>query len=301
LAAAADRERPPEDRAAAVAALALAGASSVDDAIRGMLEGQEDRVVVAIVEAAEDLPEAHGDLVRHRLRESGDPRMHELAEPLLARVPVDERALLTAIERSSAMDARLRAVSLLAKRNSEGLRALLASSRLVGSVPPETAAWATAHLALRDAAKVAHTLDDSEITPRLLTALGGTGYTDAIELLLRFVNDADQHRAHAAAGALAALTGIDLVEPEDEHQAGDETWARSAERWREALARIWSSLNSHERVVRGTAWSEGALRGALSDPSIRNGVRRSLAIASGREGHLLQTTSYYWLQPRRSR
>jgi 3-oxoacyl-[acyl-carrier-protein] synthase-1 len=287
--------RPSEDRAAAVTALALAGSSAVYSAIFRMLKQSADVVVLA--EAFSDLPDLARDALRQRVGEYADPRMEHLVARLLGDQH-DEEQLIATIERSSSVEARHAAAATLIERGSDAIGWLLDSAALVGTLPPETVAFAAARATRRDAFDLSRRLPKADMTPRLLAALGATGYREAIDILLNFVDDASAERADAAGGALAALSGVDLVEPAGEEDAANEVWSRSAERWRSVLAQVPSPPHASERIVRGRAWSLERAKEWLVDPQGRNGVRRVLAAALGKEWASHNITRYYWLQPR---
>jgi len=293
VAMATDAGRPPEDRAAAVTALTLAGASKMYSAIFGMLKQRADIVVLS--EAFGDLPEVARDALRRRIGEYTDPRMGHLVARLLGDHE-DEEQLIATVERASSVDARHAAAAALIERGSDAIGWLLGSPALVGALPPETVAFAAARAAQRDAFDLSWRLPKSDMTPRLLAALGATGYREAIEILLDFVEDASAERADAAGGALAALSGVDLVELAGEEDAANKMWSRSAERWRSALAQVPLSPHASERIVRGRAWSLERVKERLLDPQGRNGVRRVLAAAAGNDWAGHRVTSYYWLQ-----
>jgi len=254
----------------------------------------------ALVEAFDDLPEAARDALLRRLGEYDDSRVRDLTRQLFAGAVINESELLAAIERSPSIEVRQHAASALVERGSDAVRRMLDSPRLIGTLPPETVAFAAARIARRDALDLTRRLSEAEITPRLLVALGGAGYPDAIEILLHFVSDGRDERADAAGGALATLSGIDLVEPAGDEDAASEIWSRSAERWRAALTHALSGQRSYERIVRGGAWSSERVKESLSEPHARNGVRRTLAAALGTEWADRSVTTYYWLQRRTS-
>jgi 3-oxoacyl-[acyl-carrier-protein] synthase-1 len=290
-----DAGRPPEDRAAAVTSLALAGSSAMYDAIFGMLKQRADVVVLA--EAFSDLPERAREALRRRVGEYADPRMEQLVARLLGDHE-DEERLVATVERASSLEARQAAAVALIERGSDAIGWLLDSATLVGTLPPETVALAAARATRRDAFDLSRRVAKNDMTPRLLAALGATGHREAIEILLQFVDDASAERADAAAGALAALSGVDLIEPAGEEDAGNEAWSRSAERWRSALLQVPSPRQVSERIVRGRAWSLEWAKEWLVDPQGRNGVRRVLATALGKDWAGHSVTSYYWLQRR---
>jgi len=288
-----DAGRPPEDRAAAVTALALAGSSTMYSAIFGMLKQRADIVVLS--EAFSDLPEVARDALRRRVGEYADPRMGHLVALLLGDHD-DEEQLIATVERASSVEARHAAATALIERGSDAIGSLLDSAALVGALPPETIAFVAARATRRDAFDLSRRLSKTDMTPRLLAALGATGYREAIEILLEFVDDSNGERADAAGSALAALSGVDLVEPAGEEDAANEMWSRSAERWRSALAQVPPLQHASERIVRGRAWSLERVKEWLLDPQGRNGVRRVLATALGKDWAGLCVTSYYWLQ-----
>jgi hypothetical protein len=297
MAAVADGARPCEDRAAAVTALALARVPSALRAMWEMVKGKAAEPA-ALMEAFDDLPEAARDALRQRLDEYTDSRVRDLTRQVFASAVIDDDELLAAIERSPSIEVRQHAAAALVERGPDAVRRILDSPGLVEALPLETIAFAAARIARRDATDLTRRLSEAEITPRLLVALGGTGYLDAIEILLHFVGDRSHERADAAGGALAALSGIDLVEPAGEEDAASEIWSRSAESWRAALASALSGPRTYERIARGGAWSPERVKESLSDRHTRNGVRRTLAGALGNESLGGSVASYYWLQRR---
>jgi hypothetical protein len=254
-AAAGDRERPVEDRAAAVAALALASSDAVATASESMLAEDGDETAAALAEALGDLPDSAVEALARRLNGQASPRLQEV----LASLPAVE----------------------------------IDAARIGESLTGEPAAWAAARAARRDAHEVAARLPEDQVTPRLLFALGGAGYAGALDLLLRFVADPDPDRANAAGSALAALTGIDVLEPADPEETGSETWSRSPDRWRDAIEQARIRPREPERLLRGKRWTLERAERELGDPATLNGVRRSLATRSRP-----RLTAYYWLQKR---
>src|SRR6185503_3395352 len=159
---------------------------------------------------------------------------------------------------------------------------------------PETVAWAVACGGDHGATALSQRLSEADVTPRLLQALGGAGYAEAIPFLLHFISDQDMDRADAASASLAAITGVDLVEPPAMDDAANENWCRSADLWRATLKTAFASRHLDERMVRGESWSSRSVERALADPAMRNGVRRTLRTRFG--SARIAPTSYYWLQ-----
>lgn len=300
LEASADDGRPAEDRAAAVTGLALAGAPS---AIRGtwtLMKGRHSQPG-ALIEAFHDLPSEIRHSMERQLASHHDRRVRDLATALFQE-PTDPEAGVT-IDGRESTERRDRPTS----PSVEGGRDRRADSDYssqssADTATHEAAAWRAAKHGQNDAPALARKLPEPEVTPRLLEALGGAGYTEAIPILLHFVNDRDLTRADAAGAALAAITGVDLVEPSDESEAADEHWCRSQERWRETLRREFANRDLLPRMIAGSLWSIDSATKLWRNPATRNGIRRTL-LSVIESGSTLtgRTTDYYWLQRNESR
>jgi hypothetical protein len=292
-----DGSRSPEDRAAAAAALALAG---VPSALRGtwvLVKGKQPQPA-ALVEAFEDLPNAVRNAVHRGLLDHEDGRVRDLAREVFPDRVADERDLLAAIQENTSTEPREAAASLLGDLDGDGLDLVLDSPRIRTLLKPETIVWATARRGRAEAVELVRRLSAADVTPRLLTALGSNGYSDALAILLHFVGDENIDRADAAAAAIAAMTGVDVVDPGGEDDAADNVWSRSPDRWREALRSAFAGRSRPERMLMGAEWSAERIEHLRADARVRNGVRRTLAAALGSSRVHEPATAYYWLQRR---
>jgi hypothetical protein len=297
LAAAEDGNRAPEDRAAAVAALALARLPAALYGLWELIEGP-DAIPVAAIEAFDDLPESVRQSLLGELSTHRDARARALAGRLSQAPAIDSSTLLEQIETSLRPGDRESACAALVRQGGVGLRMLLDSPRLLATLPQETAAWAMARGAWPNAVDLTRALPPNEATPRLLTALGGTGYAAAVPVLLDLVSDERGDLADAAGAAIAALTGIELVRSTAGEEAESEVWSRDRRQWSDAVERLSLPISGTARLVRGAPWTARRAEDALSDPKARNGVRRVLALGLGFDSASRRTTSFYWLQKR---
>jgi hypothetical protein len=251
-----------------------------------------------LIEAFNDLPKPTRNAVRQGLLDHEDSRVRDLAGEVFPSRTADRHRLLAAIQENTGTEPREQAASLLGELASDGPDTLLDSPRIRELLRPETIAWATARGGRAGAVQLVQRLSASDVTPRLLTALGSGGYSDALPILLHFVGDENVDRADAAGAAIAALTGVDVLESGGEGDAADETWSRSAARWREALRKVFAGRSLPERMLAGTVWSTDLLEDLRADSQARNGVRRTLAAAVGSLGVEAPAVAYYWLQKR---
>lgn len=256
----------------------------------------KDADPAALIEAFDDLPEATRQALRRALGEHADNRVRDLARDVWPDTAIDEDELRTAIVGNASVEVREHAASALVAGGGDGLQWILDSPRIRALLTPETVVWAAARSGRPDAAALARRLSEAEYTPRLLLALGSAGYPDVIDILLHFVSDESADRADAAGASLAALTGVDLVEPGGEEDAASEVWSRSADGWRAALRRAFSGPGLHQRMVRGVEWSADRVEAVRADPHVRNGIRRALAGVVGSQRGGPSAAAYYWLQ-----